>query len=205
MHAQRALLSSDGRPGRARGRPMDTGHGMDADVLARALEPFFTTRGLAVASGLGLSSVHAIVTAAGGKIELHSAPGEGTRVSVRLPAVSRATRARVMELPAPAVDSEVHAVLVVEDESIVRRLVPAALRPAGYRVREAARGGEALEALEGWQGRPDLLLTDVVMPDMDGPTLARRARALRPGLPVMFMCAVKDALDATPGAREQWR
>lgn len=168
----------------------DTGVGMAADVRARAFEPFFTSQGLASASGLGLSSVHGLVTAAGGRVLLDSTPGRGTRVQIDLPVISALTRP--LRLPAPAkVAAKV--VLVVEDEEAVRRMVTAALRKQGYRVLEAAGGNQAIQLLELFTERVDLVLADVLMPDMDGPSLVRRARARHGNVPALFMSGRHEA------------
>jgi two-component system, cell cycle sensor histidine kinase and response regulator CckA len=169
----------------------DTGIGMDADVAARAFEPLFTTKPSGEGTGLGLATVYTIVTQSGGMVGLSSEPGTGTSVEVHLPAtesgpagVPHPTRA------APAGRGET--VLIAEDDPAVRRVAERILGSAGYLIRSAGGGSEALEMLDDPALRIDLLLADVVMPGMRGDDLARRAIAMRPGLSVLFMSGYSD-------------
>jgi len=152
----------------------DTGEGMAPEVVERAFEPFFSTKAKGQGTGLGLATVYGIVTQAGGTIEIHSTPGEGTTVEVVLPA-SDAGPARA---PAEEADDRAAAtretILVVEDEGAVRRLTCRILEGAGYRVLEAADGPGAVAAWDEHAGEIDLLLTDVVMPGMSGRELAQQ-------------------------------
>jgi len=165
----------------------DTGTGMDQETQARMFEPFFTTRQGRGGSGLGLASVYGIVSQGRGHIHVTSQPGQGTRVSVYLPRTA-----------APASDVPVRAerapegkgketVLVVEDDDQIRQLACRVLREAGYTVLEAARGDEALAVCEQHAGPLHLLLTDVVMPRMNGVELASHVLHLRPTVRVAFM------------------
>jgi PAS domain S-box-containing protein len=180
----------------------DTGHGMDDATKARAFEPFFTTKPSGVGTGLGLSTVHGIVRQSGGNIWLYSEVGKGTTVKVYLPRVYGAvpTEERERDVYSDVGGSET--ILVVEDEVAVRQAVVRILTSAGYEVLAAATPTEALELAEKHEGSIDLLLTDVVLPQLSGRELAGRLQALRPGIKVLYMSGYtentivhKDALD----------
>jgi PAS domain S-box-containing protein len=164
----------------------DTGAGMDEATRARIFEPFFTTKVAGKGTGLGLSTVSAIVDQNDGEIEVESAPGEGTRVRVRLP---RAGDVELEPHPLAGVDAPggSETVLVVEDEDPVREIVCEMLKMKGYRVIEARHGGEALLVCEQRPDEIDLMITDVVMPQMSGRQLAERLAPLQPGMKVLFM------------------
>ena len=169
-------------------RVSDDGDGMDDATLARALEPFFTTKAPDRGTGLGLSTAYGIVRAHDGALRIESAPGSGTTVTVLLPAVSRSMAPTTGPSAVPAAPRRggTEHVLLVEDEEIVRRLARRMLTGLGYRVTEAASGTEAL-ALVRAGVRPDLLLSDVIMPGMSGPELVHELEALMPALPVLFV------------------
>jgi signal transduction histidine kinase len=173
-------------PGRyARLSVSDTGTGMTREVAAHAFDPFFTTKPSGEGTGLGLATVYGIVTEAGGDVRLYSESGVGTTVRVELPAIAGApAKSERVRAERPAGRGET--VLVVEDEDSVRRLVERVLESAGYEVMVADRGAAALELLES---RPDvdLLLTDVVMPEMLGPELVAEASRRRPDLKILYM------------------
>jgi PAS domain S-box-containing protein len=159
----------------------DTGRGMAKEVAAHAFEPFFTTKAVSGHGvGLGLATVYGIVTKARGRIEIDSQPGEGTTVTVTLPAVRRASD----EDPNPSSPrGRGETVLVVEDADAVRVLTGRILYAAGYQVVSVESGAVALERLDV----ADVLVTDVVMPGMSGVELAVAARERRPNLPVVFV------------------
>ncbi|MEJ2678664.1 MAG: response regulator, partial [Gemmatimonadota bacterium] len=162
----------------------DTGEGMSEDTLHRASDPFFTTRDPFLRPGLGLSTVHGIVSRWGGTLELRSEPGEGTTASVSLPAyVHKAESPAGSQRPAP----ETRTILVVEDEDAVRTVVCKTLTRDGYSVLEAPNAEAALLQADGFDGEIDLLLTDVVMPGMAGSELSQLLEARRPGLRVLYM------------------
>jgi PAS domain S-box-containing protein len=170
----------------------DNGRGMSAEVRARAFEPFFTTKRSGEALGLGLSTAYGIVKQSNGFIWIDSEPGAGAVVSVYLPiapatATSQARRASRRNEP----ESAAQTVLLVEDEDSVRTMAARILRQKGFTVVEASDGGAALEAIQEG-GRLDLILTDVVMPEMSGVELADRAEQLRPGMPVLFMSGYSE-------------
>jgi hypothetical protein len=164
----------------------DEGTGMAPEVKARIFEPFFTTKEQGHGTGLGLAVVHGIVRQSGGNITVESEPQQGTSFRIYLPALREAEPA--LEAPAPLRPLEGHeTILVVEDEAIVRDLAVTMLRRFGYEVLVARDGPEALRYGEDYQGVIDLLLTDVLMPGMNGPQLAAALRASRPGIRVLFM------------------
>ncbi|HEX4679511.1 MAG TPA: response regulator [Gaiellaceae bacterium] len=173
-------------------RVRDSGIGMDAATRSRALEPFFTTKPEGEGTGLGLSLVYGVVDELGGRLSIESAIGLGTIIEVALPA-AHALPDEPAELdddePAPVLNAE--RVLVVEDRQVVRELTRDVLESAGFDVIAVAGGREALEEVAA--SRPfDLLLTDVVMPEMSGPELAVKLRAKRPDLPVLYMSGYTD-------------
>jgi PAS domain S-box-containing protein len=170
----------------------DTGDGMDADVVAHAFEPFFTTKPIGKGSGLGLTTVFGIATNAGGTVELDSAPGRGTTVSVFLPASEHAPAADALAPDAPSTSTlPFRSVVIVEDNDGVRDAASALLTRRGLRVAAVAGGDEALALLRAGEN-PDVLLTDVVMPGLTGPQLAREVERIRPGLPTVFMTGYSD-------------
>jgi PAS domain S-box-containing protein len=163
----------------------DTGHGMPSDVVRHALEPFFTTKSLANGSGLGLSTSYGVVKQAGGALTIESAPGSGTTIHVYLPATGHEALADVrVELPATPGG---RTILVAEDEDGVRDVVNRILTKAGYTVLAGVDGADALAIAESHDGVIDAVLTDVVMPRMDGRQLAEAFGARWPGTPILFM------------------
>jgi signal transduction histidine kinase len=164
----------------------DTGVGMAPGVLARAFEPFFTTKGPGAGSGLGLSQVFGTARQSGGDVHIDTAVGKGTSVSVFLP---RATAAVEWHATLPTTTDErrgAATILVVDDDDAVRATTADVLNGLGYTVQQAADGPSALEIL-CQNTAIDAVLTDVVMPGMSGPELARRVMSLRPGLPIIFI------------------
>ncbi len=166
----------------------DTGSGIPQDIVAHIFEPFFTTKDVGKGTGLGLSTVYGIVKQTGGFIFATKTGPGGTTFTIYLPAY-----ARVPEPAAPAAEAKgedlwgTGTILVVEDEGMVRAVAERALTRRGYEVLTAASGEEALEILDGRAEPIDLLLSDVVMPTMDGPALGRAARERVPDLRIIFM------------------
>lgn len=166
----------------------DTGTGIPADVLPKIFEPFFTTKDVGQGTGLGLSTVYGIVKQSNGYIFADSKPGEGTAFTIYLPAYADAVAEAVATKPEPLQDLwGKGTILLVEDEDAVRAFAAKALERKGYTVLAAASGDEALELLAERAQDINILVTDVVMPNMDGPTLAIKVREVRPELPVLFM------------------
>jgi signal transduction histidine kinase/CheY-like chemotaxis protein len=168
----------------------DTGVGMDADLRAHIFEPFFTTKGER-GTGLGLAMVHSIATQSGGFIGCASAPGKGTTMTVFLPRIEdtiEVVAPFLLETSAPA---GAETILVVEDETPLRVLVDQVLSRSGYRVVSASGAAEAIEHIRGGL-RPALVLTDLIMPHMNGVTLAHSLRLLLPGLRLAFMSGRVD-------------
>ncbi len=165
----------------------DTGTGMDAATRARVYEPFFTTKEVGKGTGLGLSTVFGIVAQSGGAIELESEPGDGTVFHVYFPAVVRpvesATSGAATSVPACGHE----AILLVEDDPQLRIAIGRHLRLLGYTTHEAASANLGLELLSDAGLHVDLLVTDLVMPGLDGRAFALEAQGLRPGLRVVFM------------------
>jgi CheY-like chemotaxis protein len=178
----------------------DTGEGMDASVTAQIFEPFFTTKELGKGTGLGLSTVYGIVKQSGGHIDVKSAPGSGSTFSVFLPAVEAPAR-----ILAPAAVDTVSAavtatVLLVEDDDAVRQFAEEVLREAGHLVLAAADSNEALELASRDTVRVDVLVTDVVMPGLNGIELADRLERSMPWLRVLFMSGYPADIDVTTSA-----
>jgi CheY-like chemotaxis protein len=165
----------------------DTGVGMDAEMQAHIFEPFFTTKETGKGTGLGLATVLGIVEQSGGAIRCHSEPGRGTTFKIFLPAVEalKSGGGPAGGLTKASKGSEV--ILVVEDEDAVRKLARMVLETSGYAVLEARNGREGLAVCEAHQGTIDLLVTDVVMPELGGRELAQGALKLRPGIKVVFL------------------
>ncbi len=164
---------------------VDTGIGMDATTRAHVFEPFFTTKEVGKGNGMGLATVYGIVRQSGGRVACASEPHLGTTITIDLPRVepSEPIPAAGLETPTPR-GSET--ILLVEDEKAVRTFARRVLSGLGYAVLEAASGPDALVIAEARSSPIDLLVTDVRMPQMQGPELARRLRAVRPDLPVLL-------------------
>jgi CheY-like chemotaxis protein len=173
----------------------DTGHGMSPTVKARMFEPFFTTKPRGKGTGLGLSTVFGIVKQSGGHIFVYSEEAHGTTIKVYLPRATEAAATDGAAHPQIKASRGVETVLVVEDEESVRRLARRALEASGYSVLQAASPLEAIEIAAGYPDRIDLLLTDVMMPELTGRQLADRLTASRPGLNVLYMSGyAEDAI-----------
>ena len=163
----------------------DTGQGMAPEVAARVFEPFFTTKRSGIGTGLGLATCYGIATQAGGSIRVRSEPGHGTTFQLYLPRVNRTADAAPANQPEAAVGG-VERILLVEDEDNVRKIAARTLRDAGYTVLEANNGEDALLVAADRLDSIDLVVTDVVMPQMGGRDLAERLLALRPDLKILF-------------------
>jgi len=167
----------------------DTGTGIPANVLGKVFEPFFTTKEVGKGTGLGLSTVYGIVKQSGGFIFADSKVGEGTRFVIYLPVHQEEAGAAKSKTPEKPKEGELWGsgtVLLVEDEPMVRSVAERALTRHGYKVITADNGEDALEVLDSGE-QIDLLISDVVMPGMDGPTMVAEARKERPDLKILFM------------------
>ncbi len=170
----------------------DSGSGMDAETKARIFEPFFTTKGPGRGTGLGLATVYGIVKQSQGAITVESEPGQGCTFTVELPQVLDA-----LTPPAPPVAPVVpgprtETVLAVEDEEVVRMVICSVLEHAGYKVLCAGKPEEALRLAEQNGGAINLLLTDVVMPGMSGPALAKRVVGMFPSIKVLYVSGYSE-------------
>jgi PAS domain S-box-containing protein len=184
-----AVRHPDGRPGPyVRLRVTDTGAGMSRDTVEHAFEPFFTTKPKGKGTGLGLATIYGIVRQAGGHVEIESEPGVGTTVTALLPATHlEAERAEATSAGTATPRGRGELVLLVEDEASLRTLTERILVGHGYRVISAADGAEALGHADRHGADIQLLLTDVVMPNMPGHELARRLLEAHPGLRVVYL------------------
>jgi two-component system cell cycle sensor histidine kinase/response regulator CckA len=173
----------------------DDGHGMEEDVAARAFEPFFTTKALGIGTGLGLSTVYGIVRQSGGFIFLESTPTEGTRARIYLRASKEALAVEVPEVTTGGRHGQGRgSILVVEDEELVRSVLVEALESQGYETLTAGTGAEALELADLYVGPIDLVLSDVVLPGITGPVVARALAGTRPEARILFMSGYTEAI-----------
>jgi CheY-like chemotaxis protein len=176
----------------------DTGTGMDAETRKHVFEPFFTTKEPLRGTGLGLATVHGIVTQTGGRIYIDSAPHDGTTFSIAFPAA--VVEARAEPAPPPPVQRHAPAtILLVEDDPAVRSVGSAILAGGGYRVLQVAGGPEAQALTDAFDGRIDLLLTDVVLRGQSGPAIAARLRERRPEMKILFTSGHAEELIAQKG------
>ena len=170
----------------------DTGEGMDAETRGRMFEPFFTTKEVGKGTGLGLATVYGIVKQSGGNVIAYSEVGHGTTVKVYLPQVVKEDQHVTADPAFKGAVSSVQTILLVEDEPILRNLSRQILESSGFTVIEASNGAEALQLFHTDIPEIDLLLTDVVMPEMGGRELAEELKRKVPGLPVLFTSGYTD-------------
>jgi CheY-like chemotaxis protein len=175
----------------------DTGTGMDRETASRIFEPFFTTKGVGKGTGLGLATVHGIVTQSNGKIWVYSEPGRGTTFKIFLPRVDGVPeRAESVALKMLS-GSVTETVLLVEDEEPTREAVRRILVREGYRVLQARTGVHALQVARGFEGEIHFLLTDSMMPEMGGAELIPELKLLRPGLRVLMMSGYTEDMSGS--------
>jgi two-component system cell cycle sensor histidine kinase/response regulator CckA len=167
----------------------DTGTGIPPEIVGKIFDPFFTTKPVGQGTGLGLATVYGIVKQTGGFITVDSEVGKGTTFRIWLPRhdIDQNAIAEEKERTAPRDVTGQDTILLVEDEEAVRSFAARALRLRGYNVIEASGGEEALEEVRSGKAPIHLLITDVVMPNMDGPTLVRQVRRIRPDMQIIFM------------------
>jgi PAS domain S-box-containing protein len=190
--------SASTQPGVVAGRYVvlavaDTGVGMSEEVQKRVFEPFFTTKEVGKGTGLGLSTVYGIVRQSGGHIVIKSQAGQGATFEVYFPRNESGAAARSSAAPPPSTCRATETVMIVEDDEGVRVVASRILREQGYTVLEARRASEARRIWEKHGPSIDLLLTDVVMPDINGPRLAEELARSRPGLRVLYMSGYPGA------------
>jgi two-component system cell cycle sensor histidine kinase/response regulator CckA len=198
---------------------IDTGTGIPSEIIDKIFEPFFSTKEVGKGTGLGLSTVYGIVKQTGGFVYVDSEPGKGTSFRIFLPrhhaeqevavSESAAVNGAAKEIPAeakPRTDlTGQGTILLVEDEEGLRSLNARGLRSRGYSVIEASNGIEALEALEEKDGAVDLVVSDVVMPEMDGPTLLKTMRGKNPDLKIIFVSGyAEDAFEKSLPENQQF-
>jgi CheY-like chemotaxis protein len=170
----------------------DTGTGIDSETLAHIFEPFFTTKERGKGTGLGLATVYGVVKQSGGYVWVESALGKGTAFEIYLPRIEELVS--VPEPVAPIVEAfrGAETILLVEDADALRKLTHMLLEQHGYRVLVAANGTAALQLVEEQPERVNLLLTDVIMPGLNGRALAGRLELLQPGLKILYMSGYTD-------------
>jgi PAS domain S-box-containing protein len=179
----------------------DTGTGMPPHVIDRAFEPFYSTKPKGEGSGLGLATVYGIITQAGGSVRIYSEPGIGTTVGLLLPVTDQAPATQGLPPPRP-VRGRGEVVLVVEDEAALREVTRRVLARNGYEVLVASNGYQAINLATASAQRLDVLLTDVVMPGMQGKEVAERVRRLRPEVRVLYMSGYTHGLLGVQGVLE---
>lgn len=177
----------------------DDGSGIPLEVLDRVFDPYFTTKPKGKGTGLGLATVYGIVKQSGGFVDIHSGPEQGTTLSAYFPRVLDSTPGGVNETPPPLSLEGTETILLVEDEDVVRRPLKALLSRRGYRVIDTASSGEALLIFEKESEKVDLMITDVVMPTMNGWELYERVAKLRPDLRVIFISGYSDEVISSRG------
>jgi nitrogen-specific signal transduction histidine kinase len=165
---------------------IDTGEGMDEATLAKAIEPFFSTKEIGKGTGLGLSMVHGLAAQLGGAFTITSTPGKGTRADLYLPVTNAAAQSIQRAVLGPVRSIRPLAVLLIDDEELVRAGTAEMLRDLGHTVHEAEGGAEALAKLAGGL-KVDAVVTDYMMPRMNGAELAERLNELQPGLPILII------------------
>jgi CheY-like chemotaxis protein len=162
----------------------DTGEGMDSDTLAKAIEPFFSTKGIGKGTGLGLSMVHGLAKQSGGAFNLESTVGLGTTAHLWLP-VAEGLPERIDDTALRPENVRPATILLVDDDALIASSTLALLEDLGHKVVEASSGSEALKLLDGGL-QPDLIITDHAMPGMTGIELAVRVRSRKPELPILL-------------------
>ncbi|HZE97430.1 MAG TPA: response regulator [Planctomycetota bacterium] len=196
------------RHGRLRSGPhvvlsvSDTGSGMDAETQSHLFEPFFTTKEKDKGTGLGLATVYGIVKQSGGDIWVYSEPDRGTVFKIYFPRLEESPEQSAKPAARVGIVKGTETVLLAEDSDVVRRLLRELLTSNGYKLLEARHGGEALEISRGFEGKIDLLVTDMVMPQMSGRELSSHLRPKRPGMKVLYMSGYTEDAIARHGVLE---
>jgi CheY-like chemotaxis protein/anti-sigma regulatory factor (Ser/Thr protein kinase) len=175
----------------------DNGKGMDEATRARAIEPFFSTKGIGEGTGLGLSMAHGLASQLGGILTIDSEPGVGTEVAIWLPESDGPVRSDAGHEPPRFTAAHAGTVLVVDDEEYIRASIVDMLAELGFTVHEAATAEAAMRAIDAGL-KPDILITDHLMPGMTGVELARAARARQPGIRILIVSGFADAEGIDP-------
>jgi two-component system cell cycle sensor histidine kinase/response regulator CckA len=170
----------------------DNGIGMDEATQARIFEPFFTTKAIGKGTGMGLSAVYGIVTQQGGFINVDSVPGEGTTFQIYLPRIEQPTDSVLAPADRLIRPQGNETILLVDDEARLRRIACLVLQGSGYTILEAESGDQALNLVENYVGRIDLVLTDVVLPGMNGRVLVERLAPRLPHAKILYMTGYTD-------------
>jgi signal transduction histidine kinase len=199
--AMERSVANDGQPGLEPGEYVrlsvqDTGEGMDAATLARAVEPFFSTKGPGKGTGLGLSMIQGLAEQSGGAFRLHSCPGKGTRADLWLPAAERAPAPLALAAPAE-IEAIPATILLVDDDALIANTTAALLEDLGHRVAEAHSGEEALVLVQDGLA-PDIVVTDYAMPGMTGMDLAVALRRQHPKLPILLATGYAELQGTQP-------
>ena len=210
LTTQNVSLGENQEHGYAEARPdahvllavSDTGHGMDATTRERVFEPFFTTKPTDKGTGLGLATVHGIVEQSGGHVTVDSEPGHGATFSVYLPAIEQSPTEKLPSRPTDPPGGD-ETILLCEDDDPVRELIALALRTAGYRLIAARRAEEALALAAAHAGPIELLITDVIMPGINGRALCEKLTALRPNLQTLFISGYTSNVVAQHGVLDE--
>ncbi len=181
----------------------DNGVGMDEETRSQIFEPFFTTKEVGKGTGLGLSTVYGVVKQSNGNVWVYTEPGQGTTIKIYLPSAEAIAPAEGLKAPSGQIRFGTETILLVEDEDVVRNLSREVLQSCGYTVIEASNGVEALEIFERMPRRIDLLMTDVVMPQMGGRDLAKKILELQPDIKILFTSGYTDSAAVRHGVLEK--
>jgi two-component system cell cycle sensor histidine kinase/response regulator CckA len=200
---RQSRVHADVRPGSyVRLTVADTGQGMDAEIMVHLFEPFYTSKETGKGTGLGLSTVYGIIKQSGGEIVVESEPGHGAIFNIYLPRIPEATEVAPLAGEEREVRAGTETILLVEDEAGVRQLVRDMLHRLGYKTLQASGALEAIRVFNEHRGSIDLLLTDVIMPQMSGRELAERLKTARPSLKVLYISGYTDDMLAHHGVLE---
>ena len=170
---------------------VDNGTGMSAEIMEKIFDPFFTTKAKGTGTGLGLSTVYGIVKQHNGHIYVYSEIGRGTTFKIYFPKVKKTVADKDVQT-LPSMEKGTETILVADDEASIRKLIRDTLEPLGYTIIEAADGEEAIALFNRTEAKIDMLLTDVIMPKMNGKKLAETLLAQSPQLKVLYMSGYTD-------------
>ncbi len=175
----------------------DTGEGIPEKIKSKIFEPLFTTKEQGKGTGLGLATAYGVIKQSGGSMEVYSEQGKGAAFKIYLPQVTGEIVSKESQPAKIPVEKGYETILLVEDDPGIRKLSTKLLEHNGYKVMEASRASEALHICQTHQGPIDLVLTDVIMPEMDGPKMAHKIQELRPHIPIMYMSGYTHGLLTT--------